>query len=376
MKKALIAMSGGVDSSVAAMLMREQGYECIGVTMRLHENWNAGGSSGNTCCSVSDAEDAASVAARLGMPHYVFDYTEAFRIQVMDRFAQAYLAGRTPNPCIDCNRFLKFELLYERAKALGCETVVTGHYARILFNEKERRYELRKGLDAAKDQSYVLYMLTQEQLKSISFPLGEYTKARVRELAKCHGFINARKRDSQDICFVPDGRYADFIERYTGRRVPEGNFVDEEGRVLGRHKGIFHYTVGQRRGLGIPAAVPYYVKAIRADTNEVVLAQREAVRSLMLVVHSFNWVSIPKPDGELRAMARVRYRQEEKPAAVRCLAEDRVMVRFDEPQAAVAPGQALVLYAGDVVLGGGTIGKTCPACRFPQDTERSDHAFF
>lgn len=353
MTRALIAMSGGVDSSVAAALMRERGYDCVGVTMRLFREEDA-----EARRAARDAEDAAAVAARLGMPHFTLDCAEAFRERVIDRFARAYLAGRTPNPCIDCNRRMKFALLLDQAKALGCEVMATGHYARLTDNPETGRRELRKGLDAAKDQSYVLHMLTQEQLGMLRFPLGDLEKPQVRLLAERYGFANAGKGESQDICFVPDGRYADFIERHTGEKARPGNFVDVAGRTLGRHRGIVHYTVGQRRGLGIPAAEPYYVKAIRAETNEVVLAGRGEIGTVTLLAEDFNWTSIPEPEGAIPAKVKVRYRQREAAATAHPLAGNRARIVFAEPLAAVATGQAAVLYAGDLVLGGGTIAAT------------------
>lgn len=388
-KKALIAMSGGVDSSVAAALMREKGYECIGAMMKLYENGDlaaedgaegeskAGrdaeygtGENGNrrasddgpeygkTCCTAEDAEDAAGVARKLGMPFYVFRFTEEFRCQVMERFVNSYLAGETPNPCIDCNRYMKFGKLYERAKLLGCDKIATGHYARISRDEKSGRWQMLRALDRAKDQSYVLYQLTQEQLSHVSFPLGEFTKEQVRELAQKYGFYNAQKQDSQDICFVPDGHYVKFIEKYTGRTVPEGNFVTADGTVLGKHKGIIYYTVGQRRGLGISAAYPWYVKEIRPESNEVVLCAHEDLFQRTLFARDVNWVSIPEPEGKIRVQAKVRYRHSPEPATAEMTQDGLLKVTFDEPGRAITKGQSVVLYDGELVLGGGKICGT------------------
>ena len=262
MKKALIAMSGGVDSSVAALLMQQKGYECVGATMKLFENEQAGVKREKTCCSLDDVEDARSVAYRLHMPYYVFNFTANFEKEVMDRFVCAYEKGWTPNPCIDCNRYLKFEKLYLRMQEMQMDTIVTGHYARVVYDEASGRYLLKKGLDNSKDQSYVLYNLTQEQLAHTQFPVGELSKHEVREIAEANGFINADKPDSQDICFVPDGDYAGFIERYTGKTSRTGAFLNTAGEPIGTHRGVIHYTIGQRKGLGISAPHPLYVCGI------------------------------------------------------------------------------------------------------------------
>lgn len=353
MDKVLIAMSGGVDSSVAAFLMKEQGCQCIGATMKLFHNEDIGVKRTKTCCSLEDVEDARSVAFCLGIPYYVFNFSDDFKGQVIDRFIAAYERGATPNPCIDCNRYLKFERLYERARILGCDAIVTGHYARI--EQENGRWLLKKSLDESKDQSYVLYSLTQEQLAHTRLPLGAMHKSETRRIAEEQGFYNADKPDSQDICFVPDGDYAGFIARFTGHDCPAGDFVDEEGHVLGRHKGIVHYTVGQRKGLGIAADAPLYVKQIDAASNRVVLSGNESLFSRELTANDFNWIAYDVPPRELRASARVRYHQREQAATVTVLGDGRVHLVFDEPQRAITPGQAIVLYDGDTVLGGGTI---------------------
>ena len=353
MDKVLIAMSGGVDSSVAAFLMKEQGCQCIGATMKLFHNEDIGVKATKTCCSLEDVEDARLVALRLGIPYYVFNFSDDFKGQVIDRFISTYERGATPNPCIDCNRYLKFERLYERARILGCDAIVTGHYARI--EQKNGRWLLKKSLDESKDQSYVLYSLTQDQLAHTRLPLGAMHKSETRRIAEEQGFYNADKPDSQDICFVPDGDYAGFIARYTGRDCPVGDFVDESGRVLGRHKGIVHYTVGQRKGLGITADAPLYVKRIDAAENRVVLSGNDALFSRELTANDFNWIAYDVPPRELRATARVRYHQREQAATVTVFEDGHVHLVFDEPQRAITPGQAVVLYDGDTVLGGGTI---------------------
>ena len=353
MEKVLIAMSGGVDSSVAAYLMKKQGCDCVGVTMRLFSNDDIGLSREKSCCSLDDVQDARSVAAKLAIPYYVFNFTGDFKSQVIDRFTSAYACGQTPNPCIDCNRYLKFERLYERAQLMGCDAVVTGHYARI--GQENGRFVLKKALDASKDQSYVLYSLTQEQLAHTRLPLGEFEKTDTRRIAEELGFFNARKPDSQDICFVPDGDYAAFIERTTGKTYPEGNFVDEQGNVLGRHRGIIHYTIGQRRGLGIAAETPLYVKRIDPERNEVILCRDEALYSRALTAKELNWMAFETPPDSFRASAKIRYRHTEQPCTVKALPGGRVAVEFDEPQRAATPGQAVVFYRGDTVLGGGVI---------------------
>lgn len=353
MDKVLIAMSGGVDSSVAAFLMKEQGCQCIGATMKLFHNEDIGVKRTKTCCSLEDVEDARSVAFRLGIPYYVFNFSDDFKGQVIDRFIAAYERGATPNPCIDCNRYLKFERLYERARILGCDAIVTGHYARI--EQENGRWLLKKSLDESKDQSYVLYSLTQEQLAHTRLPLGAMHKSETRRIAEEQGFYNADKPDSQDICFAPNGDYAGFIARFTGHDCSAGDFVDEEGHVLGRHKGIVHYTVGQRKGLGIAADAPLYVKQIDAASNRVVLSGNESLFSRELTANDFNWIAYDVPPRELRASARVRYHQREQAATVTVLGDGRVHLVFDEPQRAITPGQAVVLYDGDSVLGGGTI---------------------
>lgn len=350
-KKALIAMSGGVDSSVAAFLMKEAGYDCIGVTMKLYDNEDIGMDQEKTCCSLSDIEDARSVAVKLGIPYYVFNFKADFKEKVIDPFIDSYRCGMTPNPCIECNRHLKFTQLHQKARELQCDVVVTGHYARI--TKDEQGYHLLKGKDAAKDQSYVLYSLTQEQLAHTCFPLGEYTKDEIRRMAEEQGFFNAGKKDSQDICFIPDGDYRRFIEETTGQKSTPGNFVDQEGNVLGIHKGYYCYTIGQRRGLGISAPQSLYVVEIRPEKNEVVLGSNEDLFHSHLMADHFNWIEQVGPDEIIKA--RIRYHQTEKEATVRVLEDNRVEVDFLEPQRAITKGQAVVLYRGDAVAGGGRI---------------------
>lgn len=349
MPKALIAMSGGVDSSVAAHLIYSEGYECIGGTMKLITKH----STENSCCTSDDIEDARSVANKIGMPYHVFDFEDAFREKVIDKFIDCYEKGGTPNPCVYCNRYLKFEKLLDKAIELGCDYVATGHYAQIEFNGE--RYILKKAVDSSKDQSYFLYSLTQEQLKRTLLPLGGLTKEEARKIAEENGFINSRKKDSQDICFVPDGDYVSVIKKFTGKSYADGNFIDRQGNVLGRHKGIINYTVGQRKGLGLALKEPMYVSDKCIKDNTVILARNDELYSKELNATDFNWILYEKPPQEFRAKARIRYRQEEQWATIWVIDEKNISIEFDEPQRAIAKGQAVVLYDEDIVVGGGTI---------------------
>ena len=353
-KKVLVGMSGGVDSSVAAAVLTEE-YDVTGVTLKLFENEDIGVDRQKTCCSLDDVEDARSVAFRLGCEHYVFRFGEKFRECVVDRFTNAYIKGRTPNPCIDCNRFIKFDAMLKKAEELGFDYIATGHYVRRRFDEKTGRYTILKGADPSKDQSYVLYGMTQYQLERTLFPIGEYTKDRVRAIAVERGLINARKPDSQDICFVPDGDYAAFIERYTGEKFPEGSFVDSEGNVLGRHGGIIRYTIGQRKGLGIALGRPAYVISKDTGSNTVTLGTNDDLFCDTAIASEVNWVSVTCSDTPIRVEAKVRYNMKAQPATLFPLKDGRIKAVFDVPQRAVTPGQALVCYSGDVLLCGGEI---------------------
>ena len=354
--RALIAMSGGVDSSVAAWLMQQAGYDCTGITMRLTRNEPLGQSGCHTCCSEKDIEDAAEVAFAMDIPYEVLDFTADFREQIIEKFVRVYEAGGTPNPCIDCNKYMKVRHLLDWARAHGMEYVVTGHYARVEQDEATGRFLLKKGLDEGKDQSYVLYNLTQEQLAHIRLPLGGLHKTEVREIAEQHKFVNARKHDSQDICFVPDGDYARFMEDFTGKHYPAGDFLDESGRVVGTHNGAVRYTIGQRKGLGPARGAPVYVCGKDMQANTVTVGPEEMLFDRIVYADEVNWIAIPELTGPLRVTARTRYHQVEQAATV-YPAECGFRLEFDQPQRAPTPGQAVVLYQGDTVLGGGTITR-------------------
>ena len=354
-KTALIGMSGGVDSSVAAYLMVRSGYRCIGATMRLYDNETLGQSKERTCCSLDDVEDARSVARRLGIPYYVFNFKEDFEKQVIEKFVDSYEQGRTPNPCIDCNRHLKFDRLLRRAQELGYEYVVSGHYARIRRDETTGRYLLYKAADRAKDQTYFLACLSQEQLAHIQFPLGGLTKPEVRQIAEENGFLNARKHDSQDICFVPDGDYVAFLERNTGKTYPAGDYLDLDGNVVGRHRGAVCYTLGQRKGLGLAMGAPVYVCRKDMENNTVTVGPGEALFSGALRANDWQWFPFPALPSPMKVTVKTRHSQAEHPATVYPEADGIARVEFDTPQRAVTPGQAVVLYQDDLVIGGGTI---------------------
>ena len=313
---ALIAMSGGVDSSVAAWLMQQAGYDCTGITMRLTRNETLGQSGFHTCCSEKDIEDAAEVAFAMDIPYEVLDFTADFREKIIEKFIRVYEMGGTPNPCIDCNRYMKFDHLLRWAESHGMEYVVTGHYARVEQDEATGRWLLKKGLDEGKDQSYVLYNLTQEQLAHVRLPLGGLHKAEVREIAEKQHFINARKHDSQDICFVPDGDYARFMEDFTGKHYPAGDFLDENGKKVGTHNGAVRYTIGQRKGLGLAMGAPVYVCAKDMQANTVTVGPEENLFDRIVYADEVNWIAIPELTAPLRVTARTRYHQTDQAATV------------------------------------------------------------
>ncbi|MDI3257406.1 MAG: tRNA 2-thiouridine(34) synthase MnmA [Kyrpidia sp.] len=349
----VVAMSGGVDSSVTAALLKEQGYDVIGITMRLrgHDEESSGG-----CCSVDDVNDARRVCQSLGIPFYAVNYRDAFEKRVIQYFEEEYKRGRTPNPCIACNMYMKYDLLLAQAMDLGADYLATGHYARIAYDEDRARYVLRKAVDRRKDQTYVLYHLTQEQLARTLFPLGGYEKTQVRELAKRFGLRVANKPESQDICFIPNGDHGEFLRRRSGGEpVSQGEFVDIEGNVVGTHQGIPFYTIGQRKGLGVALGHPVYVVDILPETNRVVLGSEDRVFARGLTASGVNWIAAARPDHPLRVAAKIRYAAPEAPATVYPERGDRIRVEFDEPQRAVTPGQAVVFYQGSEVVGGGTI---------------------
>jgi len=345
--KALIGMSGGVDSSVAAYLMLQSGYTCVGATMQLYTGQD------QACCATEHSDDARAVADRLGIPFHILDYSEDFRSLVMDHFTTSYENGLTPNPCIECNRHLKFDKFLQAAFSLGCDCIVTGHYARI--REKDGRYLLCKAVDEAKDQTYFLYCLTQQQLQHARLPLGVLTKADARLIAQEQGFLNAKKRDSQDICFIPDGDYLAFLQRYTGKTYPAGAYLDLSGNIVGTHKGAVAYTLGQRKGLHLAMGEPVYVCAKDMEKNTVTVGPNEALYRKELLAKDWNWIAIDSLTAPIRAKAKARSRMAEQPATVYPEKDGFARVVFDEPQRALTPGQAVVLYDGDTVIGGGTI---------------------
>ena len=356
--RVVVAMSGGVDSSVAASLLVEAGHDVVGLSMQLYdqrEGRDAGIEAFGSCCSLDDLQDARRVAAALGIPHYIVNFEEAFDRLVVRNFVGEYASGRTPIPCVHCNAELKFAGLADRAAGLGASTVATGHYARVEFDEERRRYRLLRGADPDKDQSYFLFPLTQDQLSHAVFPVGHLTKPQVRAHAERLGLSVARKPDSHEICFVPNGRTGDFVEERLDTGPAEGEIVDSSGRVLGHHPGLHRYTVGQRKGLGVAAPAPLYVLRLETADRRLVVGPRDELGRSELVAREVNWISGSAPDAPRRVTARIRHRHADAPAVVVVESPSKASVTFDTPQLAVTPGQAVVFYDGEEVLGGGWI---------------------
>ena len=344
----MIAMSGGVDSTVAALLLQREGFDCAGAVMKLFPP--------NPKSKSNAVEDASCAAERLGIPFHIFDFSDCFEKHVVSSFIKDYQEGRTPNPCVVCNKNLKFGKLLDKAQELGKYYITTGHYVRSECDENGR-YLLKKGTDATKDQSYVLYTLSQKQLSHTKFPLGEMTKKQVREIALDTGLHNARKSDSQDICFIPDGNYVEYINKHTGVSPKSGCFVDADGNNLGKNSGIISYTVGQRRGLGLSMPYPVYVLKVRPEDNSVVVGKDEMLYKKTLLTRNINLIALDKIDSPIRAEVKIRYTHKAKPATVRQSDDDELHIEFDEPQRAITNGQAAVIYDGDLIIGGGTITK-------------------
>lgn len=356
MKKVVIGMSGGVDSSVSALLLKQQGYDVIGITMNIWQRQDDEKVCEKACCAVNAVDDARAVANKLGIPYYNMNFRDEFKKDVIDYFVDQYIHGKTPNPCIACNKYLKFEKLLEKAKTLfDADYIATGHYAKVEYNEKTDRYYLRESATLKKDQTYALYNLSQEQLKHIIFPLGEYTKDEVRQIARDNNLINANKHDSQEICFVEDNDYAKFIKEKYNYIPKKGEFVDESGNVLGKHEGIINYTIGQRRGIGISFKKPMYVLKVNVDNNKVVLGEESKLYTDTLICTNINLMPVEKLTEPMEVTAKIRYSAKKAEATIYPIDNGDLKVVFNEPQRAITPGQAVVFYDGDIVLGGGTI---------------------
>lgn len=353
-KRVVVGMSGGVDSSVTAHLLKEQGYEVIGMTMQIWQEDAPDDNSGG-CCGLSAVDDARRVCQKLDIPHYVVNFRSDFKKHVIDYFLDEYQNARTPNPCIACNRYVKWESMLQKALQIGADYIATGHYARVIQDEATGRFALKQSKSLAKDQTYALYNLTQDQLKHTLMPLGDYTKDEVRAIAKEIGLAVATKPDSQEICFVPDDNYAGYIEEATGEPCKPGNFVDKSGKVVGKHKGIIHYTIGQRKGLGLSMGKPVFVQKLDPAKNEVVVGDNEDLFKTTVTANMLNFMPFEKLEGSLRCSGKIRYNQRPEPCTIRMIDEETLICEFDEKQRAITPGQALVLYNGEELIGGGTI---------------------
>ena len=357
-KRVVVAMSGGVDSSVAAALLKKEGYDVIGITFRMWPKEECGASFGRACCNLEAVTRARAVAEDLKIPYYVVDFSEEFKKKVIDYFCSEYLKGLTPNPCVICNESIKFGKLLEKAVSLGANFVATGHYANVNFDKANKRFLLRSGTDNSKDQSYFLFMLSQKQLASAMFPLGGLKKEKVRALAKKFKLKTYNTVSSQDVCFIQDQDYGDYIKKKTGIDIREGDIVDSRGNILGRHKGIPFYTIGQRRGLGIAHKEPLYVTGIDPANNRIEVGTKKDVLKKSLIADRLNWISIDGISGPVKVMAKIRYNHKKAAAVVTPIDNNSVRVDFEEPQEAPTPGQAVVFYKRDVVMGGGWIRKS------------------
>ncbi|HDZ49950.1 MAG TPA: tRNA 2-thiouridine(34) synthase MnmA [Candidatus Aerophobetes bacterium] len=360
-KRVVVAMSGGVDSSVAATLLKEDGYEVIGITMQIWPSDETATRADifNSCCSLKAAEDARRVAQKLEIPHYMINFREVFARQVITNFCQEYTKGRTPNPCIRCNQYIKFGALLKKAISLDARFVATGHYARIEFDKTRRRYLLKKGYDLKKDQSYVLYMMTQEQLRHTLMPLGKLTKEKVRKLAQQRKLGVADKAESQEICFIPNNNYGEYLQEYLPRATKPGPIFDKEGKILAEHKGILFYTIGQRKRMGIAVGEPLYVIAIDRERNAIIVGREEDVYTDELIASEINYIDRERLTEPIKVKAKIRYSAQEAEVILTPKGKDKVQLKFRQPQRAITPGQAVVFYRGDEVIGGGTISSSC-----------------